>query len=264
MSLQVTGPLPEITAPVLFTIGEAPVTNTMLMSLISWLVIVGLCVAAQRFSITSPGKFQIAVESFVEAITSFVEQVAGSRYVAWKVMPVIVTLIIMILLSNVIMTVLPFLPAFTFNGLPLLRSATNDFNTTLALAVSMVGLVQMYSIQEINILNYIFRFFQFKQIFLGFRQGIAAGMLAIINAFVGFLDIISEFAKIISLSLRLFGNMFAGEVLAAIFMGILAIGLPIPIMGLSTLSGVVQAVVFGALVTSYFAGVIEDKSENTI
>ncbi|MBL8015413.1 MAG: F0F1 ATP synthase subunit A [Candidatus Doudnabacteria bacterium] len=262
MSLQVTGALPEITAPILFKVGEIPVTNTILMSLVSWLVILGLCLAVRRFSITSPSKFQIAVESFVEAITSFVEQVAGNRYVAWRIMPIIVTLVIMILLSNILMTLLPFLPAFTFEGTPLLRSVTNDFNATLALAVSMVLLVQLYSIGEVNIINYISRFVQFKQIITGFRQGIANGLLAIINAFVGLLDIVSEFAKVISLSLRLFGNMFAGEVLSAIFMGILAIGLPIPIMGLSTLSGVVQAIVFGALVTSYFAGVIEVKQNS--
>lgn len=235
-----------------------PITDTMAMSLVNILIFILICVFVSKFKVTNPGKAQLAFESVYVLITGFIEQIAGKKKVAQKVAPVVLTLIIFILVSNLSATFLPFLGAFTYEGETLFRSSTNDFNMTLALAVGMVVLTQLYSITKINLLNYIFRFVKINSVVQGFRKGIKEGLMSLIELFLGLLDIISEFAKIISLSLRLFGNMFAGELLTGIFMGMLAIALPIPIIGLSTLSGVVQSVVFGALVTSYFAGVLED------
>lgn len=72
-----------------------------------------------------------------------------------------------------------------------------------------------------------------------------------INVFVGLIEIISEIAKVVSLSFRLFGNIFAGEVLLASMSAMLAFGLPLPFMFLEVLVGLVQAIVFSLLVLSY-------------
>lgn len=237
-----------------------PVTDTVLMSIVNLIVFILIALFVQRFTVANPGKLQLALEYIFQGISGFIRQIAGSEKVTKKVLPLVVILVVFILVSNLSATFMPFIGAFTYNGETMLRSSTNDFNMTLALAVVMVGLTQIFSIINVSLLNYVLRFIKIDAVYKGFRKGIKEGLMAIIDLFLGFLDIISEFAKIISLSLRLFGNMFAGELLTGIFMGMLAILLPIPIMGLSTLSGLVQAVVFGALVTSYFSGVIESDN----
>jgi len=236
-----------------------PITDTILMSIVNLIIFVALFLLFSRFSAYKPSKLQLMLESVYSLITNFIEQIAGSKTIANKVVPLTFTLVLFILVSNLSLTFLPFLGAFQYEGHAMFRSSTNDFNMTLALSVGMILLTQIYSIQRVNIINYIFRFIRLDKVVLGFRKGIMNGFISLIDLFLGVLDIISEFAKVISLSLRLFGNMFAGELLTGIFMGMLAVLLPIPIIGLSALSGTVQAVVFGALVTSYFAGVLDQK-----
>lgn len=256
---QIAGEPLSVSATILGYLGDIPITNTMTTAIFDLAFFLVLILIARSFKVKNPGKVQIVIESILQVITSFIEQVAGNRKIAWRIMPLVVTLVLFILVSNLIMTFLPILSGFTYEGQPLFRSHTNDFNTTLSLAVGMVVLTQVYSIRKVNLFGYITRFIQIPQIIKGFSQGIGQGFIAIINAMVGLLDLVSEFAKIISLSLRLFGNMFAGELLIGIFMSFSAILLPIPIMGLSTLSGVVQAIVFGSLVASFFAGVLQDE-----
>jgi F-type H+-transporting ATPase subunit a len=249
----------SVKADILGYIAGMPISNTMLMAGFDLILFFLLCVAVSRFSVTKPGKFQLVVENILDIITGLISQIVGDRKVAQKIMPLVATLVVFILVSNLAMTFLPILTGFTFDGKPLFRSHTNDFNTTLALALGMVILTQLFSIYKNNPFGYIFKFIQIPQIINGFRKGFGEGFTAIIGAFIGILDIISEFAKIISLSLRLFGNMFAGELLIGILMSMFAIILPIPILGLSLLSGAVQAIVFGALVASFFAGVLKEE-----
>jgi F-type H+-transporting ATPase subunit a len=78
-------------------------------------------------------------------------------------------------------------------------------------------------------------------------------MLAVVEFFVGLIEIIGELAKVISLSLRLFGNMFAHEVLMIILLGSLSVGIPAVWMGMGILVGIVQAIVFMALITVYYS-----------
>lgn len=89
--------------------------------------------------------------------------------------------------------------------------------------------------------------------------------MAIIDFIIGLLDIVSEFAKIISLSLRLFGNMYAGEILATLILGSFAYVIPIAWTSMSLLSGVIQAIVFGSLTTAYYmlAVKIKESEEGT-
>jgi len=81
---------------------------------------------------------------------------------------------------------------------------------------------------------------------------------------IGLLDIVSEFAKVISLSLRLFGNMYAGDVLAAILLGTLAIAVPAPWLAMNLLVGVLQALVFGALTAAYYSLAVARAENETL
>lgn len=255
--LTIAGEPLTVSSTILGYIGNLPITNTMTMAIFDLAVFILLCIAASRFSVTNPGKFQIAVEQVMEIITGLLAQIAGGKQVAWRILPLVSTLVVFILVSNLITTVLPVLSGFTYNGQPLFRSHTNDFNTTVALAFGMIIVVQMYSIRRFNPIGHIGRYLPLHKVAIGFSKGIKSGLLSLIDVFLGVLDLVSEFARVISLSLRLFGNMFAGELLVGVLMTMFAIFLPVPIIMLATLSGVIQSIVFGSLVSSYLGGVLK-------
>jgi len=115
---------------------------------------------------------------------------------------------------------------------PLLRGATADLNTTLGLALFAVISIQVFGYKMLG-LKYFKKFFNFTNP---------------INFFVGFLELISEFAKIMSFAFRLFGNIFAGEVLLAVIAFLLPVVASIPFIGLELFVGFIQALVFATLV----------------
>ncbi len=251
-------PLP-ITANHLGYIFEMPITSTMMMGFINIIIFIILFIAVSRFSVKNPSKFQILIEYIFNTVKGLINQIAGEENISKKIMPFVFSLIILILVSDIILTFLPILTGFTYLEIPIFRSQTNDINTTMALAVISVVAAQLFSIYKLTPFNYLFKYIKIKQIIIGFSKGIGSGLMSLIDAFIGILDIISEIAKIISLSLRLFGNMFAGELLQGVLMSLFALFLPLPMMGLSLLSGVIQAIVFGALVSSYLSSALKEE-----
>jgi F-type H+-transporting ATPase subunit a len=132
---------------------------------------------------------------------------------------------------------------------PFLRAANTDLNTTLALAVVAMVLVQFYGMRELGLWGYLSgRFIQVKNLNKGNPMGFA-------DLFVGILESITEFAKIISFSFRLFGNIFAGQVLLFVmgflipfvFFGVLVF------WGLELFVGAIQALVFMMLTFVFMA-----------
>lgn len=114
---------------------------------------------------------------------------------------------------------------------PLLRGATADLNTTLAIAIVAVLSVQYYGFKTLGA-AYFNKFFNFKNpIMFG----------------VGLLEIISEFSRIISFAFRLFGNIFAGEVLLTVIAFLMPLVAPLPFLGLELFVGFIQALVFSML-----------------
>jgi F-type H+-transporting ATPase subunit a len=121
--------------------------------------------------------------------------------------------------------------------------------------------LNILSIKEWGFFGYLGKFFKFKEIYLGFKKGIGEGLMSIIDFLIGLLDIIGEIAKVISLSLRLFGHMYSAEVLEPLMVWALAYFVPVIWSSMSLLSGVVQAVVFGSLVTAYYMLSIKEESD---
>ena len=241
------------------------VTNTMVTGLLLTFLVMIIAFWVSRFRLRNPGKSQIALEYVIESIAALIKQIAGEVKLGTSILAILVSFILIILFSNLMTTILPFLDSFSLNGQNLFRTYTADFNTTLTLAVLGVLLTQVVAIKNRGFFNHLFSYIQIPQFFGSFVKGPKAIFDAFIAMMVGFLDIISEFARVISLSLRLFGNLYAGVILLGVFASFLAVILPLPILLLSTLSGVVQAIVFGALVTSYIAGVSEvEKIEDNL
>jgi len=119
---------------------------------------------------------------------------------------------------------------------PVFRPGTADLNTTLALAIVSIFVTQIYGVIYL-------KFGYFKK-FINFSNPIMT--------FVGFLELISEFAKIISFAFRLFGNIFAGEVLLVVMAFLLPVVVPMPFYGLELFVGFIQALVFAMLSLVFF------------
>jgi F-type H+-transporting ATPase subunit a len=124
----------------------------------------------------------------------------------------------------------------------LFRSINSDLNVTLALALISVGATHYYSISNLGIGDYLKRYFSLNPV----------------NLFVGLLEIVAEFTKILSLSFRLFGNIFAGETLLVTISALFAFILPLPFLFLEIIVGFVQAAIF-MMLTLVFMVILTEK-----
>lgn len=114
---------------------------------------------------------------------------------------------------------------------PYFRGPTADLNTTLALAI--------FAMVTVQVIGFKFLGFNYSHKFLNLKSPI--------DFFVGFLEFFSEISKIISFAFRLFGNIFAGEVLLSVMAFLMPLLGPIPFLGLEVFVGFIQALVFSLL-----------------
>jgi F-type H+-transporting ATPase subunit a len=222
----------SVAAEQIFSAFGIPVSNTMLTA---WAVILLLSISsyfATRHMQKIPGGMQNFFEWAIEALFGLVESFMGDRKQTLKFFPLAATFFFFILLSNWA----GLLPGFGSIGffeegkfLPIFRSATADLNTTLAFAMISVIIIQISGVMALGFFKYGKKFFNFS---------------SPINFFVGLLELISEFAKIISFSFRLFGSVFAGEVLLTVITGLVPWIIPLPFYGLEIFIGGIQALVF--------------------
>jgi F-type H+-transporting ATPase subunit a len=260
--LSVASEKPSIDPDIIFQIGNFPVSSSMLMVwLITAILIIFSLYTSRRLKL-NPGKGQNIVESIYIAMENLINQITGDRKFTTILYPLIATLFIFIAFSNLLSIIIPFLTSITYNGMAMFRTPTSDFNTPFALGAAMIIYIQYISIRKWGILKHLGKYFQFKQLVQSFKKGIGEGFMGIINFLIGLLDIITEFARVISLSIRLFGNMFAGEMLAIIILGFVAYGLPAVWMSMSLLVGVIQAMVFGSLTAAYYMLAVQNIEDN--
>jgi F-type H+-transporting ATPase subunit a len=255
--LQPHAHFPSIKPETVFTVGAVPVASTTLMLGVSVLLVAFLSYILVRNISAVPKTFQNIVELIYEAIEGLIEQLVGDKKRAFSAVPVLGSVMVFIGLSN-FMGLVPLLGSITFNGHHMFRSATSDFNTTFALAVGSILIIQIIGFKE-NGIGYLGHFFKFKEVYTGFKKSIGEGMIAIVEFFVGLLELIGEFIRVISLSLRLFGNMFAGKVVMAIAIGSFAYVLPALWLGFEFLVALVQALVFTSLIAVYYAMVLKKE-----
>ena len=233
----------EIVAERIFNFLGMPITNTLLTSWLVVIILLFLIYFLSRKINIIPSFLQNIFEFFVDSFLNLLEGIFGSRDVAAKYLPIVATIFIFILISNWL-GILPGVGSIGFfekyNGesifVPLFRSAASDLNFTLALATMAVFLINFFGIAEVGLKNYLSKFFNLK---------------SPIDFFTGILELISEISKIISFSFRLFGNIFAGEVLLAIMMFLVPYLIPTPFLFLEIFVGFIQALVF-SLLTAVF------------
>ncbi len=245
-----------------FSIGKFTVTNTLLNS---WIVVVILCILAViigRKINKVPKKLQNAVEIIVEGALKLADSVTNDRKKTLKIFPMVFILFLFILLNNWL-GLIPGVGSIGYTTMqegvktfvPYFRGGTADFNTTLALALLAVVGSNLFGILMIGGWNYLNKFVNLKALAAIPRKIMKEPAIIFVNPikfFVGLIEIIGEVAKVASLSFRLFGNIFAGEVLLTSIAVIFAFVLPIPFMFLELIVGIIQALIFAMLTLVYF------------
>ncbi len=251
----------NIKPDIVFSVEGFRIANTTLyLFAIALFLFIVLFRLRKKLSII-PSKWQSIFEIVYESLIGLIKQITGSEYHAKKVFPIVGSLFLFIAFSN-FSGLIPGLSSITYDGVSIFRTPTSDFNTTFALAFGSVIVLNIVSLSEWGFLGHIGKFLKFKEVYFGFKKSIGAGAMAIVDFLLGILDIIGEFAKIVSLSLRLFGNMYAGEVLMAILIGSLAYIIPSIWFAMSMLSALVQSIVFGSLVTVFYMLAIKSDSSS--
>ncbi len=249
----------DVSPDIVFSIGTVSVANSTLY-LVLIAVVLGVCSwLLSRSLAVMPGKVQLVVESVYEWVADLIGQITRNEKRTKTILPVIGSIFVFIAASN-FAGLLPGVSSITYDGISVFRTPTSDFNTTFALAFGSIIAINVISIREWGIFGYLGKFFKFKEVYQGFRKGIGAGFIGIIEFFIGLLDILGEVTKVISLSLRLFGNMYAGEILTTILIGSFAFFVPALWMAMGVLAATVQAIVFTALVTVFYTLSVKDDT----
>jgi F-type H+-transporting ATPase subunit a len=229
----------SLAAEELFSIFGFPITNSLIVAWITMAILILVGTASTYKLNPVPGRLQNFIEALIEKLYDFVHSIIGSEKNTEKVFPFIVTFFLFILLSNW----LGLFPGVGTIGieaeihhgeeiehhfLPLLRAPASDLNVTLAFAIISVIITNIFGIIGIGFAAYIGKFVSFK---------------SPVSFFVGVLESIAEVAKILSFSFRLFGNIFAGEVLLVVIASLIPYFAPIPFLGMEIFVGFIQALV---------------------
>lgn len=232
----------------IFNIGFFPITNTILDTLLVDGIIIGtVFYLSKKLTLVPNSLLQNLTESIIETFYNLTESVA--QLAAAKIFPYFMSFFLFILLINW-SSLIPGVGTIGFreNGelIPFLRGATSDLNTTLGLALVSAFATHMLSVRTIGVKNYLSRYFSLNPI----------------NLFIGILEVISEVTKVVSLSFRLFGNIFAGEVVLLTVSSIFAFILPLPFLLLEVIVGFVQALVFSMLTMVFMAILTTSHNES--
>ena len=245
----------------IFKINNFSITNSLLNT---WLVVMVVLIFGLFFKAKIklvPRGLQNVIEAAMEMLLDVFDSVTDSRQKTLKYFPFVLSFLVFILLNNW----LGLLPGVGSIGrvvsehgekifIPFFRGGTADLNTTLALAIVGVAFSHIFSVMALGFWQYINKFINIKALLEIPKKIIKNPAIIIVNpikVFVGLIEIVGEFAKVASLSFRLFGNIFAGEVLLASMSALLAFGLPIPFMFLEIIVGLVQAFIFAILILAY-------------
>ena len=227
-------------------------TNAHLTMLLVIALLAGVSFAATRGLRQQPTGLQNALELLVQGLADFVESIGGRA--ALKYLPLFGTLLLFLVTSNWL-SVVPFVGQVGW-----LHSPTADYHTNFALALVAFVLYQRDGFRSHGI-GYTSRWINLS----GFREpgGIVtkAGM-GVIFVFVGLIELFSEVFRMITLTLRLWGNVLGGEIMLLVMSALLFLpGLALPFVGLEVFIGLVQGLIFSLLVLIYFILAIESHDE---
>jgi len=254
--LGVPQPDPKLPAGVVFHLFGFPITNSIVATWLTIIVLVGFSYAVTRKVKLIPERLQTLLEFVLDSLLKFCQSVAGEKN-GRKFFPIVTTIFLLVIM-NAWLSLLPGFGSITIHTaegeVHLLRGANTDINMPLALALMSLVFVEYYGFRSRGI-RYLGKFVNVGRFFKGagqlFRGKLKAGLsgmfTGLIDIFVGGLEALSELIRIVSFTFRLFGNMTAGEILLLIVIFLAPWVLAIPFYGLELLIGFVQALIFGGL-----------------
>jgi F-type H+-transporting ATPase subunit a len=220
---------------ILFYIGNFPVSNTFFWSLVVTIFLIVIFVSVGQNMKNKPSGLQNIIEMLIEGAYSFVDSVTGSTVKTRRIFPLVATMFIFVLVSNLAVYI-PGQAAFTINRgdsvLSIFRAVMSDYGLVLVMTLIAVITTQIVAIYVSGPFRYIGKFLNFR---------------SPLKFFLGIMDLVGELAKVVSLSFRLFGNVFAGEILGMVMLFLAPFFVPLPFMFLGLLTAVVQAFVFAML-----------------
>jgi F-type H+-transporting ATPase subunit a len=227
---------------------DALVTFTPSISstiLTQWIVIAGILIVSilmTRGRKMVPGRFQNMFETFYEGLSDFGVGIAGPT--ARPYLPIFVAFFMLILFSNWIGLIPP------VGRIPQLRAPSSDVNITLGLALVAFVMFEAEGFRKLGFSGYAGKFFPFYE----FKKGIAAGGIAL---FVGLVELMLEFVKPVTLSMRLFGNIYGGEVALGVMTALTIAFIPVGLVGLEFMLNAIQALIFSILTLMFIVLAIE-------
>ncbi len=258
---QTAPPSIPLAAEKIFQIGSFPVTNSFLMTILTTTVLITVAALATRKIKMVPSGLQNFMELIVETMYNQAEPLLHNKTKVF--LPILGTFFLFIITANYL-GLFPGVGPIGFYQVhdghtvlvPLFRGINADLNATLGLALISVAATQLAGIRYQGLLGYI------KHYFHSPLQGGIVMLIGgtVIGLIVGVLEVVSEFTKIASLSLRLFGNIFAGENLLTTISGIMAFVVPVPFLLLEVLVGFIQATIFFML-TMVFISILTSHPE---
>ncbi|HEY4495547.1 MAG TPA: F0F1 ATP synthase subunit A [Candidatus Paceibacterota bacterium] len=226
-------------------------TNSVLTAWLVTVVLTILAVAATREMRFVPRGIQNFFETIIEYVLGLVEQVMENRDQARRIFPLVATIFLFVLFANL----LGIFPGIGSVGIiakhgeefiPLLRPTNADLNMTVALAMISIVAIQILGAVALGFLKYSKRFFNFS---------------SPLKLIIGLFELLGEFTKIISFSFRLFGNIFAGEVLLIVIGFLAPYVIPVPFLFLEIFTGFIQAFIFAILTLVFYKVAITQEVE---
>lgn len=265
----------KVQPDVLFYLGPIPVTNTLISTWISIIALIVLFYLGSRRRDMIPRGAQNFVEWIVDLLQGLVHGVSGKEK-GKRFFPLVATFFIFILFCNLLdvipgvdtlgslnytqiqaagsQPVLGFLLLGDLSNkfVPWLRPATSDLNLNFAMSLIAVITAQCFGFYTLGAAEHLSKFFNFGTLFRSIRKLDFLGMFqGFVEFFVGLIELIGEVARILSLAFRLFGNIFAGAAVLAVFAFILPFAAALVFIPFELFVGFVQALVFSLLSLVY-------------
>jgi len=257
--LAVAKPQVELPSEGIFHISSLfTITNTLIASWLTIIVLGSLFIAATRKMKLIPGGLQNFAEWIVEALLNFVTGVAGEKN-ARTIFPVMATIFLYVM-TNAFLALLPFFGTIGITEhsgtfVPIFRAANTDINLPLSIALVSFCCIEFWGLRSLGFFHYSKSFFNLEPLRDGFasllrgkiKPALSGVMFGFINIFVGLIEVLSHIIRIVSFTFRLFGNMTAGEILLLVITFIIPFSVSIIFYGLEMLVGFVQALIFAGL-----------------
>ncbi len=240
---EAAGPHVSLVAETIFKIGPLEIRNSLILGLVGTAVMLWLFFyTVRRAQNGSHNRLSIAMLWAFETLLNTVTEVMGDRKRARQIAPLAITIFFFVVINNWL-ELLPFVPAITWNHVPLFRGLASDLSFTLGLAIITMVTAQIWAIRTHGFFGNLGRYFgnPFKDP---------------MHAFEGALELVAEFSRLIALAMRLFGNIFGGAVLLSVMAFITSWASPVvlpPFMLLELFVGAVQAYVFFMLTVVFIS-----------